>query len=98
MKVNIVTEARRARVDERARAGRARPGTRSTDVVIRTRHGGRDLEGRAEVLESIIARRIIQVFVDCVGLDPAASYELPVQVHLPVSDWTSTRHGRCRRP
>lgn len=41
------------------------------------------LEGRSEMLENL-TKDDIRVFVDCVGLDPAQSYELPVQAHLPV--------------
>lgn len=40
------------------------------------------LSGREEILESV-GRDSITVFVDCVGLDPSATYELPLTVHLP---------------
>lgn len=40
------------------------------------------LEGREEELANI-ADSSVQVFVNCVGLDPSATYELPVQIHLP---------------
>lgn len=42
------------------------------------------MEGRSELLESVSASDL-RLFVDCVGLEPAGVYELPVQVHLPVS-------------
>ena len=40
------------------------------------------LHGREEELAGM-PDSSVQVFVNCVGLDPAASYELPVQAHLP---------------
>ncbi|NQU41284.1 MAG: hypothetical protein HQ523_15150 [Lentisphaerae bacterium] len=40
------------------------------------------LQGRTEVLEGI-PRDALHVYVSCVGLAPDATYELPVQVHLP---------------
>ena len=40
------------------------------------------LHGRVEVIDRV-ADDSIRVFVDCVGLDPLESYELPVNVHLP---------------
>jgi hypothetical protein len=43
------------------------------------------VEGRAEVLETM-ARDAVRVYVDCQGLDRAASYELPVNIHLPAVD------------
>jgi len=40
------------------------------------------LQGRARVLERITADSLM-VFVRCTGLDPGASYELPVKAHVP---------------
>ena len=43
------------------------------------------IEGRAEVVE-ILSEADMRFVVDCVGLDPAGSYELPVQSHLSVME------------
>lgn len=40
------------------------------------------LHGRKEVL-NLIADDSLRAFVDCIGLDPAQVYELPIAVHLP---------------
>jgi len=41
------------------------------------------VDGRAEIVENL-TEGDIRLFVDCTGLDSAARYELPVQVHLSV--------------
>jgi hypothetical protein len=43
------------------------------------------VEGRAEVIDSLTEAEM-RFVVDCVGLDPSGSYELPVQPHLPVTE------------
>lgn len=40
------------------------------------------LFGRAELVETV-SQDAVKVFVDCLGLDPSAAYELPVNVYLP---------------
>ena len=40
------------------------------------------VQGRAELVETV-TRDSAKVFVDCRGLDPSATYELPLNVHLP---------------
>ena len=43
------------------------------------------VEGRAEIVESL-TEADMRFVVDCVGLDPSGSYELPVQPHLSVTE------------
>ena len=40
------------------------------------------VQGRSEVIDSL-SRDVLRVFVDCIGLDTSASYDLPLDVHWP---------------
>ncbi|MDA0990494.1 MAG: CdaR family protein [Verrucomicrobia bacterium] len=53
------------------------------DVYVTPARVDVTVEGRAEVVENL-AEQDVRIFVDCIGLNADAAYELPVQVHLPV--------------
>lgn len=42
------------------------------------------VKGRNEIVDKL-SRDSLRVFVDCIGLDPSATYELPLDVHWPPS-------------
>ena len=55
----------------------------AAEIYIRPPRVDITVEGRAELIENL-AEADIRIFIDCIGLNRTAAYELPVQVHLPV--------------
>jgi len=79
--VNIVRESVSREWTNVAVVAVIEPGS-AADVSFEPAVVNVSLHGRPKVLESVSGDSVM-VFVDCVGLDPSASYELPVNVHLP---------------
>lgn len=83
VRVNIVTETSSRKMENVPVLAVTEPGKDITvqfdPAVVQV-----TLLGRAEEIDAITSNDI-QVFVNCVGLQPGATYELPVQVHLPAN-------------
>jgi len=81
VKVSIVTESVTRQWTNIAVIAAMKPGELK-DVFLEPSAVNVALQGRAEVLERIVASSV-RVFVDCADLAGAGTYELPVNVHLP---------------
>lgn len=87
--VTIVTERISRTVTNVAVLAVTQPGAPAC-VDIEPRFVDVVLMGRSEVLEGI-PRDAVRVYVNCIDLDAEASYELPVDVHLPSEVDVTTR-------
>ena len=81
VKVSIVTESVSREFEDVPVLAVIKPG-RASDVYCEPAAVVVSLRGRAELLENLQPDSVT-AFVDCTDLTVAATYELPVQVHLP---------------